>query len=266
MDKYVVAVFPNEAKAYEGTRAIKELQAEGSLSVYGMAVLTKAADGTLSVHDKTDEGPAGTVIGALLGGLAGLLGGPAGGVVGLTGGGVIGSWLDLFNLGVDRDFLDKVSTQLTPGKSAVVAEIDEDWVIPLDKRVGVLGGTVLRQARVDFEDEQINQAIATTQAELDDLKSELRQAREEDKAALQAQINAMKVTLRARVARAKEKREQLRRETEARIAALREQQAKARADAKARREQRIAKLNADYERRAGALARAAEALDEALAT
>jgi uncharacterized membrane protein len=60
MDKFVVAVFPDEAKAYEGTRAIKELQAEGSLSVYGMPVLTKTPGGEISVHDEADPGPAGT--------------------------------------------------------------------------------------------------------------------------------------------------------------------------------------------------------------
>ena len=265
MEKFVVAVFPDQAKAYEGTRALKELQAEGSLSVYAMAVLTKAVDGTLSVHDKIGEGPAGTAIGALLGGLVGLLGGPAGGVAGFTGGGLVGSYLDLFSLGVEKDFLNNVSAQLTPGKSAVVAEVDEEWIIPLDKRVRALGGTVLRQARADFEDEEIKQAMASTQAELDALEAEYRQAREEDKAALEARIKAMQATLRTRVARSKEKRERLQREAEAKIAALREQAANARADAQARREQRIAKLRADYARRTEALARAAELMHEALA-
>jgi uncharacterized membrane protein len=265
MDKFVIAVFPNEAKAYEGTRAIKELEAEGTLSVYGTAVVTKALDGTVSVHDRADQGPAGTAVGALAGGLVGLLGGPAGGALGLASGGLFGSTFDIFNLGVGGDYLDKVSTTLTPGTSAVVAEVDEEWVTPLDTRMRALGGTVLRQGRVDFEDEDITRGIAATEAELDDLQSEYRQAREEDKAALQARINAMRATLRDRVARAKAKQDELQRELDAKTTALRDQQTKARADAKSRREQRIAKMRADYERRTTKLAHAAALAQEAMA-
>jgi len=265
MDKFVVAVFPDEAKAYEGTRAMKELQAEGSLSVYGMAVLTKAVGGRVSVHDEADRGPAGTAVGALVGGLVGLLGGPVGGAVGFAGGGLLGSSLDLFNLGVGSEFVEKVSTMLTPGTSAVVAEVDEEWVTPLDSRVRALGGTVVRQARVDVEDEETARVGAAIEAELKELASEYREAREEDKAALQAQINAVRTTLQTRVGRAKAKQDQLQRELDAKITALRDQQTKARAEAKARREQRIAKMRADYERRTAKLARAAELMQEALA-
>ena len=62
--KFVVAVFPTEAKAYDGTRAITDLQAEGSLMLYGMAVVTKAADGTLAVKETADRGPLATGVGA----------------------------------------------------------------------------------------------------------------------------------------------------------------------------------------------------------
>jgi uncharacterized membrane protein len=265
MDKFVVAVFPDEAKAWEGTRALKELQAEGTLSLYGMAVITKAFAGTVSVQDKVDGGPAGTAVGALVGGLVGLLGGPAGAAAGLAGGGLLGSSRDVFNLGVESEFVEKVSAALLPGTSAVVAEIDEEWVTPLDTRIRALGGTVLRHARVDFEDEEIARVIGAAEAELDELESEYREARDEDKAALQARINAMRATLRARVARAKAKQEQLQRELDAKITALREQQTKARADAKAKREQRIAAMRADYERRTAKLARAAALSQEALA-
>jgi hypothetical protein len=61
-------------------------------------------------------------------------------------GGLIGSWSDLFDLGVGRDFLDKVSRELMPGRTAVVSEVEEDWVTALDTRVEAIGGTVLRPA------------------------------------------------------------------------------------------------------------------------
>ena len=39
MSKFVVVVFPNEAKASEGLHAFKELDAEDSLTVYGAVIV-----------------------------------------------------------------------------------------------------------------------------------------------------------------------------------------------------------------------------------
>ncbi len=36
MSKFVVVIFPSESAAYEGTRAIKQLHAEGTLTLYGV--------------------------------------------------------------------------------------------------------------------------------------------------------------------------------------------------------------------------------------
>jgi uncharacterized membrane protein len=264
MSRFVVAVFPTEAKAYEGTRAMKDLQAEGSLALYGMAVVSKDAHGGLSVIQAAGEGPLGTGVGALLGGLVGLIGGPAGAAVGFASGTLIGSWSNLFNLGVSRDFLDKVSGQLTPGKSAVVAEVEEDWVTPLDSRVEAIGGIVLRQSRADFEDDQIQQEVNADKAELAQLQAEYRQAREEHKAKLKARINEAQTKLRSAVERAKTKRDQLQREADAKIKVLQDQRARAKAEGKAKEEQRIADLRADYNRRADKLSQASELMEEAL--
>lgn len=261
MSKFVVAIFPTEAKTYEGTRAMKDLQAEGSLTLYGLAVVTKAADGKAVVKETADRGPLGTGVGALVGGLVGLVGGPAGAAVGLATGTVLGGWSDLFNLGVGTDFLDKVSRELSPGKSAVVAEVEEDWVTPLDTRMEAIGGTVLRQVRADFEDEQIRQDVNADRAELAELQAEYRQAREEHKAKLQARIDEARARLHAAVARAKARRERLRQETDVKIKILEEQRAKAKVDARDRHEQRIAELRADYDRRMDKLVRATEQLD-----
>jgi uncharacterized membrane protein len=258
MSKFVVAVFPTEAKAYDGTRAMRDLQAEGSLVVYGMAVVTKAADGKLAVKETAERGPLGTGVGALTGGLIGLIGGPSAAAVGLASGTLIGSWSDLFDLGVGRDFLDKVSRELTPGKTAVVAEVEEDWVTPLDARVEAIGGTVLRQGRADFEHEQVQQDVNASKAELAQLQEEYRQAREERKAKLKARIDEAQAQMRSRAAQAKEKRDRLQQETEAKIKALQEQRARAKADDKAKYDQRIAQLRADYDRRVDKLIKAAE--------
>lgn len=51
MSKYGVVVFPDESNAYEGERAFDELHKEGSLSLYGLAVVAKDADGKATVKD-----------------------------------------------------------------------------------------------------------------------------------------------------------------------------------------------------------------------
>jgi uncharacterized membrane protein len=138
MSKFIVVIVPDEAKAYEGSRALRELHAEGSLTLYGMAIVAKAANGNLSVKQSVDEGPLGTAVGSLTGGLIGLLGGPVGAAIGLGAGAWLGTLRDLTYLGVGGDFLDKVSQELTPGRVAIVAEISEDWVTPRDTRMSAL--------------------------------------------------------------------------------------------------------------------------------
>jgi uncharacterized membrane protein len=51
MSKFVVVVFPDETKAYAGLQALKELDAEDSLTVYAGALIVKDADGTVSVKE-----------------------------------------------------------------------------------------------------------------------------------------------------------------------------------------------------------------------
>ncbi len=49
MDRMLVVVFDNETKAYEGKKALLQLDGEGSISAYGYAVVAKNVDGTATV-------------------------------------------------------------------------------------------------------------------------------------------------------------------------------------------------------------------------
>jgi len=91
MDRMLVVVFDNDAKAYEGKQALLQLDDEGSISVYAYAVLAKHADGTATVKQGDDMGPLGTLLGTSFGSLIGLLGGPVGLAVGAASGFVIGA-------------------------------------------------------------------------------------------------------------------------------------------------------------------------------
>jgi uncharacterized membrane protein len=258
-------VFAGESRAYEATRALKELHADGSLTLYGMAVIAKDAAGNVSIKDAADAGPLGTAVGALVGGLVGVVGGPIGALVGATGGTLLGSLIDIINYGVGEDFVSKVSEELAPGKTAVICEIDEAWRTPLDTRMGSLGGNVLRTWRVDFEDEQIAKELAVEQAEFEELRAEYAQASAEAKAKLKTKLDQAKADLNRAEARLQARIDALSKEADAKVAALEKQLAEAQADARERIRKRIATMRADYEARSTKLKQAWSLTKEALA-
>ena len=57
MSNFIVVVFPNETKAYEGVRTLKELNSQGAISLYGHAVVYRDEHGVVSLKEKTEEGP-----------------------------------------------------------------------------------------------------------------------------------------------------------------------------------------------------------------
>ncbi len=265
MSKFVVVVFPNEARAYDGRRALNELHADGSLTLYGTAVVAKDAKGSFAVKEAADIGPLGTAIGVLVGGLVGLIGGPAGMAAGVMGGTVLGSLADVINYGVGEDFVTKISGKLAPGKTAIIAEIDETWTTPLDTRMEALGGTVLRTWRADFEDDQIAKEVAAEDADFVQLQAEFAQANAETKAKLKAKLDQAKANLKQADARLQARIDALNKEGDAKVAAMEKQVAEAQAGAKEKIRQRIATMRADYAARSAKLKQAWALTKQALA-
>ncbi|MGO9993016.1 MAG: DUF1269 domain-containing protein, partial [Steroidobacteraceae bacterium] len=199
MNKMLAIVFGDEKAAYEGVRALTALDSEGSIDVNALAVIKKNADGTVSRERVDDEFPAWTFGGTALGSLIGVLGGPVGVAVGMGAGALAGLFGDLYTYGVDADFLSDVSTALIPGKYAVLADVDEEWVTPVDTRMEALGGVVFRTIKSAAEKEQRARDAAARRAELDQLKAEHAKARSDQKAKLQAQIDQLRARLDKRL-------------------------------------------------------------------
>lgn len=265
MSRFVVVVFTNEAQAYEGTRALRDLHAEGSLTVYGMAVVSKDAEGKLAVRDAAEPGPLGTVVGALAGGLIGLLAGPTGLVAGSVGGTLIGSVVDILNLGVGADFVARVSQELAAGKCAVIAEVSEIWTTPLDTRMEAVGGTVFRTWRADFEDEQIAKEISARKADWEQMREEYAASGAEVKTKLKAKLDEARASLEASQRRLDAKLASLDKELKAKVTAMEQQVASARANARENIKQRIAALQSDYQTRSDKLKQAWALTKQALA-
>ena len=264
MSKYIVCVFENDKAAYEGARAVRQLDNEGSITLYEGAIISKDEKGAVRIEDSKGDGPIGTVAGMLLGGLIGILGGPVGLAVGAAAGSLGGLLVDMYNVGVDDKFLDDVEQNLTPGKYAVVAEIVEGWTTPLDTRMEELGGTVYRSWRIDVEDEKIERDIQATKRELKELKEEWNQATDEAKEKLKAKMDATRDKMKALDDQAKKKAEALKKQVEAKINKLNEQRAKAKEDFKKKLEKTRDELKADYEQRSEKLKKARQLTAEAL--
>jgi uncharacterized membrane protein len=245
MEKMLVVVFNDEPKTYEGSHALKQLDNDGSIAIHGEAVIKKNTDGTVTVKQSEDDFPIRTIGGSALGALIGLLEGPVGLAVGATAGLLAGSIGDLHVAGVDADFVDEVAATLTPGKCAVIADISEEWVTPVDTRMEALGGTVFRKARKLVEDDERAQDVAALRAEIDQMKAELARAHGERKAKLQAKIDKLNAKLQAKLDQAKQRAEQIKSETEAKVQALQKKAEKTQGDIKATFEARVKRIRAE---------------------
>ena len=227
MDRMLVVVFENESKAYEGQKALLQLDREGSLTVYAHAVLAKKADGTTVVLQSGDSGPIGTFLGTAWGALIGLLGGPVGVAIGAGAGLVAGSVVDLQELRLGSDFVEDVTRLLLPNRVAVVAEIDENWTTPVDTRMEAIGGTVVRRALAEVKETIHDEQVAAMNADLAQMKAEHAKAQADHKAKLQEKINQLETKLQAQSQKFKEGREAAEREAKAKLEVL-----KAKAEAK----------------------------------
>lgn len=265
MNKMLVAVFNSEMVAFEGLSALKELHNNGDITLYATAVLVKDASGMLSLKQTADEGPIGTALGMLAGSMVGLLAGPVGLAVGASVGGLTGLIADLDKSGIDVQFLDDVAAALSPGKAAVLADVEESWTAPVDARVGKLGGMVFRRLRFEVVEDQLARESAAFQAEVEQLKEELDEAHAENKAAIRAQIDDAKKKAQVMQDQARARIDQAKREADAKTTALQGQLKQASDRQKAKIEKRIAEVKADLEARNAKLQEAGRLAKEALA-
>jgi hypothetical protein len=102
--------------------------------------------------------------------------------------------------GIDLKFLDDVSKTLDVGKTAVLAEIEQSWVSPLEQRLTQQGGTVFRRFRTDLVDDQLEMAL---QKALETLEDELDKATAAHREALLENVADVKQQLRTIQGRAK---------------------------------------------------------------
>jgi len=247
LEKMLVVIFDSEAKAYDATEALYQLDREGSIDIYAESVIKKDLSGKVELKSVKGDFPINTVGGTAIGSLIGLLGGPIGLVAGAAAGAALGSFQDLYLAGVDAGFLDEVSRKLTVGKFGVVADINEDWVTPLDTQMEKLGGSVFRTPIKDVETEQRKQDQEAVKADIGQLKAELSKAPQSRKAKLQAKIDKQEEKLKNYKEQAKKRLAETKKEYDAKVEAMQKKASKAKGDTKAAINARITQIRKRYE-------------------
>ena len=207
MDRMLVVVFEAESKAWEGKKALHELDREDVIVVYDQAVVARNSDGTATVRQIDDPGLIGTLAGTTLGALIGLLGGPVGAALGAAAGFAIGGTVDVDRARICEDFVEDVRQKMTPEKFALVAEIQEDTTIPVDVRMEALGGTVFRRSLSEVKHKVHDENVAAMKADLAQMKAEHAAAHAERKAKLQEKINQLDSKIQAQLEKSKQRRQ-----------------------------------------------------------
>ena len=264
MNKMLVAVFDNEANAHEGLTELRSLHRSGDISMYASAVISKDNSGKLYIKSSDDEGPVGAVTGLAAGSMIGLLGGPAGFAIGAVAGSLLGLLFDADHEDVNIEFINDVSNALSNGKTAIVAEIDEDWTIPIDKRLKPLNAMVFRRYRYEVIDERLERESKAIADEFRALTDELEQAGEEERAVIRAEIELLKSKANATGAMLDNKISSIEKELDGKVTAMQAQISEANEKRKAKLQSKLNSVKADYSMRTSKLKRASALIKEAL--
>ena len=166
MDNYITAVFDSEDKASDALHALWRLDAEGDITMHGAAVVRRDSLGYMQVATKHDDPGLRTAIGIGAGALIGaLVAGPAGAAagakvgasagVGAAMGGAVGLTADAVKSGEHEEAGYETALVMSPGQSAVIAEVSEDWTTPVDSAMKRLGGKVYRRPKSDVRSDSV---------------------------------------------------------------------------------------------------------------
>jgi uncharacterized membrane protein len=264
MNKTLVAIFDSEEAAFNGLNELKQLHLNGDITLYDSAVLTKNALGATRLVKAPDDAPTGTFLGMFVGALLGVLGGPIGMAVGAATGTLVGATTDVFRDSVDFGFVDQVREAITPGKVAVIADVEETWVTPVDLTISERGGIVFRRLRHEVVEDQLAREHAEFEEELKELKKDWATATGEAKAKIQARISSVERSLSEARAQADARAKKLAAEWAAKREAMEKQLKDANIRERARIKDQMAKAKHEYEARTAKLRQAQQLVAQAL--
>jgi len=248
VEKLIVIVFDEQSKAQAGLQALRELDRDGEISLFEVWTVAKEPDGSVRVVENPDDMDFPVIgVGSLAGTVVGALGGPVGILGGAAAGALIGFIITLDRAGVTDEFVNDVSTALAPGKFAVIADVSEDWMAPLDTRMEALGGVVFRRTRGQVRRMHHDRDVAAHRAEMEQIKAERAQARAERLDKLDGQLDRIGTKLQRALLRERSNILLREEQRDARIRTLRAKADQSQGEVRRRLEARIAELEREYE-------------------
>ena len=180
----IAVTFDDRSNAFQALSELKGAGMEGRVDVAAAAVVTRDADGRISMPDGVDNnGAVGTWGGSLVGLLIGVIGGPIGMLLGWTGGLLVGGAFDLRRVDRSAGALEQISSAIPIGGTALVAEVTEYAREVVDGEMAKLDGVVIRRPREEVLDEMEAAEEAYREAETE----ARRHAREQRKAERKAE-------------------------------------------------------------------------------
>jgi uncharacterized membrane protein len=130
-----VAAYVDERGADQALDGLKQAKREEVFYYDDAAVVRRDAEGKVHIKESGDMTTGkGAGIGALIGGVLGLLGGPAGVAVGLGAGALVGGIAAHGDAGFDNDSLKEIGAALPAGTSALAVTTSKDFVEEVRKQ------------------------------------------------------------------------------------------------------------------------------------
>src|SRR5262249_44195059 len=126
METVIVVVVDTELAAQDAAHALDLLADSNAIGLTAAAIVTKSPDGVIRVIKSRRALPASALGGGALGAVIGFIAGPFGVAMGAGIGFAVGAVVDLSDLRMRRHFVAGVERTLDAGKSAVIAQIDEN--------------------------------------------------------------------------------------------------------------------------------------------
>jgi uncharacterized membrane protein len=130
-----IAAYVDERGADQALEALKQAKKDEEFSFDDAAVVRRDAEGKVHTKETGDMSTGkGAGIGALIGGVLGLLGGPGGVVLAAGAGAAIGGLAAHGDAGFDRDSLKEIGAALPAGTSALAVTTSKDFVEEVRKQ------------------------------------------------------------------------------------------------------------------------------------
>src|SRR3954447_21644208 len=197
-ENIIITTFSEDSRAYEALARLKELAGDDQIDLHDGAVVERAQDGTLHLHDETgdeDDGLA-TLTGGTIGLLIGILTGPIGILLGGAVGLLAGAIVDAEDDDETDSVLEHIARSIGTGETAVLADVGESDPAAADAVMAALDGRTTRYVRADVEAEIAGAEEAAHKARVKARKELRHERREATVEKVQAKLRELRERLR----------------------------------------------------------------------